>query len=222
MALTGQTIIDGAHALLADINVYWLDTFLLSWLNSGLKEIVLLKPNAYVVTASVKCVAGTKQTIPAAGLTLIDITRNMGITDGTTPGKVVIALSRQALDSSNPNWHTATPNAVSNHYAYDLRQPKVFYVFPPQPAAAQGYLEMIYGASPTPLTVATDAIVLDDVYENILIDYVAYRAYGRDSADPSHAALSQSHYAAFTAALGARVQSEAAIAPVMPVGSRAK
>ena len=153
---------------------------------------------------------------------LIDISRNMGVTDGTTPGKVVVPLSKQSLDSSNPDWHTAASSAVTKHFAYDLRYPKTFYVFPPQPASGQGYLELIYGASPAPLAAVADAIVLDEVYENILIDYVAYRAYGRDSEDPSHATLSQSHYAAFAAALGARVQSEAAIASSMPVGMRAK
>ncbi len=222
MAFTGQTIIDGAHALLADINTYWLDTYLLSWLNSGLKEIVLLKPNANVVTASVKCIAGTRQALPTGGLMLIDVIRNMGATDGTVPGKVIVPLSRQSLDSSNPDWHTTTPVAVTKHYVYDARYPKSFYVYPPQPAANQGYLEIVYGASPTPLMAVGDTITLDDVYENILVDYVAYRALGRESSDASNVQASQVHYAAFLSALGAKVQAEAAIQPVMPVGSKAR
>ncbi len=221
MSFTGQTIIDDVHALLADINTYWLDTYLLSWLNSGLKEIVIHKPNAYVVTAPLVLVAGTKQTIPAAGLMLIDIVRNMG-TDGLTPGKVVVPLSRAALDGSNPAWHTATPVNVVNHFIFDDRFPKSFYVYPPQPTSGFGSVELIYGATPTPLTTLSDTIVLDGVYENILVDYVAYRALGRESTDPSYVQSSQAHYAAFLAALGAKLQGEAAVQVTMPTGLKAK
>lgn len=222
MAFTGQNVVDAAHAILADINTYWQDTYLLGWLNSGLKEVVLMKPNALVTAASMKCVAGTKQAIPTGGLMLIEVTRNMGTTDGTTPGRVITPLSRQSLDSSNPLWHTSAAAAEARHFVYDVRYPKVFYVYPPQPITNQGYLEVMYGAAPTPLTAVGDTIQLDDVYENILVDYVTYRAFGRDSTDPANAAASKSHYDAFIAALGAKVQAEIAISSVMPIGSKAR
>lgn len=221
MAFTGQNVIDAAHAVLADINNYWLDTYLLGWLNAGLKEIVLLKPNALVMTTAAKCIKGTRQALPVGGLMLIDVTRNMG-TDGLTDGRVVTPLSRQSLDSSNPDWHTAVPAAVAKHFVYDTRYPKVFYVYPPQPAAAQGYLEIMYGASPASLTAVGDTIELESIYENVLVDYVAYRAFGRDSADLSHAQAAKDHYAAFVNALGARVQAEAAVSVAMPEGSKAR
>lgn len=221
MAFTGQNVIDAAHAILADINTYWQDTYLLGWLNSGLKEIVLLKPNALIITAPVKCVEGTKQTLPTGGLMLVDVSRNMG-PSGTTPGRVVTPLSRQSLDSSNPDWHTTAPAVSTKHFVYDVRYPKIFYVYPPQPVSGQGYLELTYGAAPVSLTAVTDTIELDAVYENVLVDYVAYRAFGRDSTDAESTKASQAHYAAFVAALGAKAQSEIAISAVMPTGSKAR
>ena len=220
MAFTGQDVIDGAHAILADINTYWQDTYLLGWLNSGLKEVVILKPNALAVTTPVICVPGTKQTIPTGGVMLIEVSRNMGLA-GITPGRVITPLSRQSLDSSNPDWHTTTASAGAKHFVYDSRFPKIFYVYPPQPATGMGYIELTYGAVPTKLTAVTDAITLDDIYENILVDYVAYRAFGRDSTDQSNAAASKSHYEAFVNALGAKIQGEIAIGAVMPVGNKA-
>jgi hypothetical protein len=221
MPFTGQNVIDAAHALLADINTYWQDIYLLSWLNSGLKEVAIYKPNAHVITASVQCQPGTKQVLPAGGLMPIDISRNMGV-NGTAPGKVITPLSRQSLDSSNPDWHTTAPSAVAKHFVYDPRYPKMYYVYPPQPATGMGYIELTYGATPESLTDLSGTIWLDSIFENILVDYIVYRAYGRDSTDPASAAASKSHYDAFTTALGVRVQTELAMAPVMPVGSKAR
>jgi len=213
MAVTGQNIIDKVHTVLSDVNIYWPDAELLGWLNSGLKEIAILKPNVLITIAAVKCVAGTKQTLPTGGLMLVDIVRNMG-TAGTTPGRGVALISRQTLDGINNDWHTTTAAAVAKHFVFDPRYPKVFYVYPQQPAANQGYLEIAYAVSPTNLTALSDAIPLDDVYENVLVDYVLYRAFGKNSTEPSNVTVSQAHYAAFAGVLGAKVQAELAIQPV--------
>ena len=105
---------------------------------------------------------------------------------------------REILDAQVPNWHIATAAAEAKHYVYSLLDPKNFYVYPPQPAANQGYVEMVYGAAPADATL-NGPITLDDIYQNVLVDYILYRAYSKDTeyaADQNRAATHQNAYIA--------------------------
>jgi len=196
--ITAQSVVDKVQVILQDTTgVRWPDSELLDWLNDGQREIVLYKPNAFIKNLAVRMAAGTKQSLPADGVQLIDVVRNMG-TNGTTPGRAVRITMREVLDSQLPDWHSETPSSVVKHYVYSLLDPKNFYVYPPQPAAGQGYLEIVYGASPTDTTLA-GPITLDDIYQNVLVDYILYRAYSKDTeyaADQNRAATHQNAYIA--------------------------
>lgn len=196
--ITAQSVVDKVQVILQDTTgVRWPDSELLDWLNDGQREIVLYKPNAFIKNLAVRMAVGTKQSLPADGVQLIDVVRNMG-TNGTTPGRAVRITMREVLDSQLPDWHSETPSSVVKHYVYSLLDLKNFYVYPPQPAAGQGYLEIVYGASPTDTTLA-GTITLDDIYQNVLVDYILYRAYSKDTeyaADQNRAATHQNAYIA--------------------------
>lgn len=197
----------------------WTAPELLGWLNDGQRAIVIHKPNACVKNVSVQLVAGTKQTIPADGVQLIDIPRNMGAA-GATPGAVVRLTGRANLDAYVPNWHSSTPSAVVKHFMFNALDPKHFYVYPPQPATSMGYVEAIYGATPVDVTTGT-AISLDDIYETPLLDYVLYRAFSKDTEfapDPTRAAA---HQQAFLAAVGGKAQAEAGVNPNVTAPAKA-
>ena len=181
--ILASSIISNASGILHDeTNVRWTAAQMLEWLNAGMREIVVLKPEAYVKNESVKMAAGTKQALPAGGFTFIDINRNMGA-NGTTPGRVPRFIEKKVIDAENPNWHKDAAKAEILHYTFDERDPSHFYCYPPQPAANQGYAELVYSAAP-PDTASGIAIPLDDVYANPLVDYLLYRAYAKD---PIHA-----------------------------------
>jgi len=196
--ITAQSVVDKVQVILQDTTgVRWPDSELLDWLNDGQREIVLYKPNAFIKNLAVRMAGGTKQSLPADGVQLIDVVRNMG-TNGTTPGRAVRITMREVLDSQLPDWHSETPSSVVKHYVYSLLDPKNFYVYPPQPAAGQGYVELVYGASPTDTTLG-GTITLDDIYQNVLVDYILYRAYSKDTeyaADQNRAATHQNAYIA--------------------------
>lgn len=196
--ITAQSVVNKVQVILQDTTgVRWPDSELLDWLNDGQREIVLYKPNAFIKNLAVRMAGGTKQSLPADGVQLIDVVRNMG-TNGTTPGRAVRITMREVLDSQLPDWHSETPNSVVKHYAYSMLDPKNFYVYPPQPAAGQGYIELVYGASPTDTTLV-GTITLDDIYQNVLVDYILYRAYSKDTeyaADQNRAAAHQNAYIA--------------------------
>lgn len=211
--IIARTVIEKAQIILQDTTgVRWpSDTELLGWLNDGQLEVMVFKPNANVKNIAVKLVAGTKQSLPSDGVQLIDVVRNMG-TNGNTPGRAIRIVMREILDAQVPNWHAATPAADTKHYMYSMLDPKNYYVYPPQPASGQGYAEVIYGATPAAATI-NGAIALDDIYQNVLVDYILYRAYSKDTeyaADQNRAAT---HQSAYIAALTGKAKVEVGVNP---------
>jgi len=213
--ILASAIVDKVEIVLQDTtNVRWTSTELLGWLNDGQRDIVLLKPDTNVTTDDYKLAAGTKQRIPDgtatyqnetpttldAGITLVGVKRNMG-TNGTTPGRAITIIDMRIMDTNNPGWHSETGAAEVKHYMFDARNPKVFYVTPPQPAADQGYVEVAYASIPSDVAIDA-AISLDDTYANVLLDYILYRAYQKDADYSKDNARVQAYYASFMGALG--------------------
>lgn len=175
--LTAQSIVDKVETTLQDTgNNTWGEAELLGYLNDAIEKICSLKPDAYVVTAPVQLVAGVKQALPAGGTALKDIIRNMG-TDGSTPGNAVILVGRADMNAALPGWMAASANATVVHWIYEPKEdPKVFYVYPPQPATAMGYVEMRYAA--VPAAIALGAVIpIDDNHENAIMLFMLHRAW---------------------------------------------
>lgn len=205
------SVIDKVQTVLFDkTGVRWDGTQILGYLNEGQRVIPNFKPNCYVKNTAQKLSAGTKQTLPDDAIQLIDVPRNMG-TDGTTPGWAVRITSRERLDAMTPGWHCGTADAEVRHYMYSPLDPKHFYVYPPQPAANQGYVDLIYGAIPPDATI-NGTIQVDDIYEAPLVDYCLYRSFQMDTeyADSNRA---NTHFQAFIAALGGKAKTEFAVDP---------
>lgn len=207
-----SSVIERAQTILQDTTgVRWpADSELLGWLNDGQREIVLLKPNAYVKHSAHRLVAGAKQALPDDGVQMIDVVCNLGIA-GSMPGRAVRIVERSVLDAQVPNWYASAPAAEVKHYCYSPLDPKTFYVYPPQPVVNQGFVELVYGANPADATL-TGAITLDDIYQNVLVDYVLYRAFSKESeaGDNQRASL---HRGAFEAALNGKANGEAIVNP---------
>ena len=70
-------ILDRASIILQDsTNVRFPNSELLKFFNDAQKEVVLHRPDAKMVNEVFSCANGSKQTIPTAGLRLIEIIRN--------------------------------------------------------------------------------------------------------------------------------------------------
>jgi hypothetical protein len=187
MAKTAQQVVDMAKVTLLEsgTGIRWTETELLGYLNDGQREIVKLKPDANAVHAAVQMVAGTKQSLPSAAISLIELARNLG-TDGTTPGAAIRPISRQTLDMVLPNWHAAAVNTKVEYYCFDERDPKVFWVFPPQPASGQGYVEQVRADNPADCVLA-DPLALGDEYANDLYHFILHRAFAKETEEGSPA-----------------------------------
>jgi hypothetical protein len=204
--VTCREVIESASILLQDTDhTRWPEAELLKWLNAGQAETVIYKPNIFVRSVDLQLARGTKQALPADGLSLIDIPRN-------TDGNVVTVIPRSSLDAQEPGWHLQkNANSVALHYCYSELDPKRFYVYPASPGG--NAVELVYTAIP-PTVRIDDPVAIDDIYVSALVDYVIYRAFSKDTehAPPSGASASQ-HYTYFQNAIRGKAGSEAATDP---------
>lgn len=223
MTIAAQSIIRRAVETLQDTtSVRWPVNELVRYLNDGQREIVLYRPDSMPTNATVTCVAGTKQALPANGVKLIEVIRNAA---ATSAKKSVRMINREILDAQTPGWHNITGSVDILHFMYDPRDPKTFYVYPPATTSAQ--LDIVYAAYPTDITEPADGalytavtgnISLPDIYGNALLEYVLARCFMKDSEYAGNAQRAQAHYAAFNNALGNEIKATIAVAP-NPVGN---
>ena len=84
-------VVKRVEDLLQDTNVRWPRLELQNWINESYLQIVLMRPDANSKTATLTCVAGTRQTLAASfptGLRLLDVVRNLA----TSSSKKVVRL----------------------------------------------------------------------------------------------------------------------------------
>lgn len=199
--VTVNTVLLRANTLLNDPGfIRWPKQELLDYFNDASRAIVLVRPDAFCKNVAFSCAAGTKQTLPAEALRLIEVIRNAS-------GTVIRHVPRKALDDSHPDWHSGATATKVAAYTYDERDPKTFYLYP-GPAAAHS-IDVVYSVAPSTkvLTdvenVSTPAVAdLDDIYINPLIDFILYRAFSKDSEYAANGNNATSHYNAFMQQLG--------------------
>ena len=205
-------IIDRASIILQDVaHVRFPEAELLKFFNDAQREVVLLRPDANMQNATMTCAAGSKQTIPAIGLRLVNVIRNVG-------GRAITQVDRQILDETLPDWHQSVADVTRKieHFIFDPADPKHFYVYPS--ALNSFVLEVLYSSLPTPISISnfgtdTTVISLDDIYANCLLDYILYRSYQKDAEFSGNAQKAVMHYQGFTSALGSKTQVDGALTP---------
>ena len=126
--------------------------------------------------------------------------------DGATPGRAITPASMETLDRVRPNWHTDTASVDARHYLFDPRDPKTFYVTPPQPTPA-GKIEAVYAATPADVAAASNPITIDDIYATALYYFILARAHSKETpgADTGKAA---GYYNLFLGVLGLKAKAE--------------
>lgn len=205
-------ILDRASIILQDsTNVRFPNAELLKFFNDAQREVVLHRPDAKMVNATLALASGSKQTLPATALRLIEVIRNVS-------GRAVTQVARRILDETLPNWHetTAGTNKIE-HYVYDAADPKNFYVYPKAVSGTHS-LEVVYSSATSDIAISdfstdTTVISIDDVYANCLLDYVLYRSYQKDSEFAGNAQRAMMHYQSFANALGVKTQADSAVTP---------
>ena len=173
--------------------------------NLALRFIVSLVPRAYAIMTSELLAPGTLQSIPATGLVLSNVVRNMG-TDGETPGTPVTEADLVAMNKLVPGWSTETASAEIDNFMRVPGMDASFYVSPPSDGT--GYVQMVYPATPPTTTYDAagdwedDKIPLSDEFIPALPDAMLYNAYDDDTDTPGNLARSQMYYSRAVQILG--------------------
>lgn len=211
------SIINRAKVILQDTGttgVRYPSEELQDWLNAGQNEIIQYRPDAVVVNAQFTPTANeTRQILPAAGLKLVDVTRNVGAGSNK---RAVRVIERAILDDQLPMWHASNATVNVEHFVYDERDPRTFYLYP-RPAAGC-VLDIVYTSTPTPIALTafdgTDVtpISVPDIYANSLLDYVLYRAFSKDAEYVENMGRATGHYAAFKTAIMGKMEGDALLA----------
>lgn len=194
-------------------SIRWPVNEIIRALNDAQREIILYRPDAMVTNATLALVAGPKQSLPSNGTKLIDIPRN-------TNGGAIRLTNREILDAQTPGWYSLAGTLSPVHYMYDIRDPKVFYVY--QPALMGASLDIVYSAIPTDISevaegslydVVTGNISVPDIYANAMVDFALFKIYLKDAEYAGNAARAQNHYTMFGNALGTEFKSLSAFSP---------
>jgi hypothetical protein len=122
-----------------------------------------------------------------------------GTSPSFTAGRSVRVVEREILDAQKPDWHTETGSATIQHFMFDERSPRVFYVYPP---ASGAKLEIVYSQTPSEITNTATELTNEDIYAGALVDYVCYRAFSKDSEYAGNAQRAVMHYQQFANSLG--------------------
>ena len=186
-------------------NDLWDVQDLLNWYNIGTRTIVGLDPKANSVIDAVKLVAGVKQAIPAGGIALVAVYRNMG-DDGVTSGRAITLTSIPSLSSFYPSWSTETATEAIYNIMPDSNNKTAYYNYPPSDGA--GYVEIEYSKVPTIIVYDEDGdwesaqVGIKEDYVNQLIDYLLHRVYGKDTDIPGNEGKSKMYLALFLQGMG--------------------
>jgi hypothetical protein len=210
MPIAATELLSRCGDILQDVtNVRWAVPELLRWANDAARETILRRPAARALAKVLTLAAGTKQALPAGGIELLDVVRNIAA-DGTTPGRIVRRVDRQLLDDQNPDWHNLRAAAKVKHYTFDERAPSIFYCYPPAVAGAK--VEVLYSELPPTLTAAEDTLDMGAEYINVLVHYMVFRALSKDS-EYANGAIAAAHYQAFVDAVTDNNQQTTANSP---------
>jgi len=217
-------IISRVENILQDSGIRWPRTELQQWLNEAYTTILLSRPDANAKTGTFTCTAGSRQKLNSVfvdGLRVLDVVRNLAV---SSTKRVVRQVNRNILDDQRPSWHNESETVNIQHWMFDPRQPKEFFVYPPASPLAE--LEVVYTA-PVGTHALSEAqldpaignattILLDDIYVSPLVDWICYRAYMKDAEYGENANRAAGHLQAFTATIGAKSQSDSAADPQVP------
>jgi hypothetical protein len=222
MTINASDVIDRARRILLDeSDVRWPLSEMRLWFNDALKEIALVKPTAISVSAVIDLAPGTYQTVPENMISVMRVVRNLKSSQESPRqgGRAVQVVDFDVMNAQFPNWHDEDSiPAVKNviNVVFDQANPRSFYVFPPNDGT--GFVEAIVAKVPDGIPEPTSNlddiesyaadIEIADIYSNVIVDYVLYRAYSKDASFAGSAQRAVAHYAQFSNALGVKLQNE--------------
>lgn len=219
MAITVQDLINGVRMTQLDDPeaTTWPDDVMIIALNQALSMLALMRPDSTSTIGIINLTKGSRQFLPADGLRLLRVIRNVTWNGdpGTDPviGRAVRIIQMEALDSMSPDWHNTPATTAIHEYCFDARNPKHFYVYPSPPTAGALQLEIEYSKEPPQLSIVDMAsdLPVDLIYMQPLQELMLYKLLSGDSRNGGVNGMP--HLNTATSVLGIKASSEEASSP---------
>lgn len=187
--------------------VRWTKDDLANYLTDAIAAMSALKPTLFTVFAPLQLAPGAVQTVPGEYTQLIDVLYNL-YSDGTQGEPVnqgsFTAARALGRASCTPAYGVGY---VVRSYTVHPENDTYFIVDPPVPAITP--LPAVWALlrrAPVVITAETDAVVManttPETYRSMLLEWMLYRAFARDTESSDSFTKSQAHYKAFYQALG--------------------
>lgn len=190
----------------------WEDEELILWTDDAQRAVAVARPDSSPSQRVVTLAAGTKQDTPADCFKLMDVVRNVA-SDGVTPGRAIRLIEREVLDQFDPSWHAGTKKSEVRHFTVDDRAPNTYFVYPP--ALAGTKIEVLLSQKPATVDALTDDLALADMYFDPMVDWVMYRAYGKDTEFTSNPAQQAMYLSSFANKLGIKLTKDNAYSAIV-------
>jgi len=202
MTVTISSLVSSTAANLEDSGfARWTQTELVEYCNRAIEDVCRLKPDAYTVRSTIQLTSGPIQTLPTGGHRLIRATRNMG-ENGAVPGDAIRHVNLDAKTDFDLAWYADANATQVDDVMYDEANPLEFYVSPP----ALVYIEIIYAAIPTSVTIS-DNLPLLDIYRTPILYFMQAFALQSNRSDADFARANAYLGLAFSS-LGLQMQNE--------------
>jgi len=189
--------------LLDEEHVRWSVSEILDWAVDGASSVVSLNHAAGATPEEIELEEGVFQSVDA--LEVMDVVRVL------PNGEPIQRTDRYMLDASDPGWYARKPTEKIVHYCRDDRDIADFYVYPPAKAGTK--VEALVARIPErPEKGGT--LEINAKYMDAIINYVAYRAFAKDS-EFANGQVSVAYYNAFLQGIGATKQAAMEVSPNM-------
>jgi hypothetical protein len=180
-------------------NLRWTAGEIDAWIGNAQAEIAAVQPDAAAKRSFVTLPAGVSQRIPDEAMQLLDIAEN-------ETGEPVQIVSRELMDTQNPDWRKSRPAKIIRHAMTDPLSPRDFLVWPPSDGTAR--IALVCATLPE-----NGDIVLDAVWMPAVLNYVLFRALAKDAEFAGNANTAAAYYQAFLSQMSGRGQAEAGTNP---------
>lgn len=175
MAFTGTDIKTKALITLMDDGTRWTDATLISFINDGLEEMIVIEPIVGINIATIQLASGVTQS--SGGYKLIDVMCNC--TSGGTEQQACIRVNKPTVEFTNPTWATARARKTIKFFMPSTEIQSEFFVYPPSDGT--GYVKVKRSSFITPITAIANTVSIGDQYKQALVDYVCYKAFDQDT-----------------------------------------
>ncbi len=182
---------------------------MISSVNNGCRMVALVRPDVSTEVGIVTLAEGTKQALPEDAVRLLDTCYLIKDSKPVTPVELVM---RSDLDRLVPKWQQQDNSDTVTEVMYDERCPDVFWCNPPSKAGVE--LQMSYAVMPPIITDYEDKFPLSPKYVPVVMEWVLYLMFSRDSENSMNQQRAADHRNQFYLMLNIKTQSDKEVSPM--------